>query len=95
MLFQGRLISNDDRDSSTLASDLEKWVSSNPKVVIQGELVQVVSRDAPSRDAPRSTEQEGGASTVMMVGTIVGVAIVLILVAVTTVSVVACYRHKR
>lgn len=90
MLFQGRLISNDDRDSSTLASDLEKWVSSNPKVVIQGELVQVVSRDA-----PRSTEQQSGASTVKIVGTIVGVAILLILVVVTTVSVVACYRHKR
>ena len=89
MLFQGRLISKDDRDSSTLASDLDKWVSSNPKVVIQGELVQVTSRDAPRS----STEQQSGA--VRIVGTTVGVAILLILVVVTTISVVACYRHKR
>lgn len=88
MLFQGRLISIDERNSSTLASDLEKWISSSPKVVIQGQLVQVMSRDA-----PRSNEQQDGAGS--RVGIIVGVTILLILLVVIIVSVVACYRYKR
>ena len=92
VLFQGRLISTNDRDSSDLAKDLEKWVSNKPTVVVQGERVPVVSSDTTSS----SKQQEDSSLSETAVGAIVGIITLLVLlVATLTITLVACYRCKR
>ena len=51
-VFQGRIISTNDRNSTELLEDLEKWVSSKPTVVVQGVQLQVVSDET---DSPACT----------------------------------------
>ena len=48
IIINGRIISTNNRDSSDLVGDLEKWVSSGPTVVIQGKELQVVSSETSS-----------------------------------------------
>ena len=45
LAFEGRVISTDDRDSSNLVSDMQKWLSSGPTVIARGEQLKVVNID--------------------------------------------------
>ena len=47
IIVNGRIISTNNRDSSDLVGDLEKWVSSGPTVVVQGKELRVVSSETP------------------------------------------------
>ena len=48
VVLQGRIISTNERDASDLVGDLEKWVSTEPTVVVQGVQLQVV-KDCPTK----------------------------------------------
>ena len=103
VMFSGRLISTTDRNSSDLVLDLEKWVSSEPTALVQGEELQVVSSNTPSSDKPQDSsqkppssakKQEGSSLSGTIAGTVAVVAVV-VLVVIIVISVVVCYRLRR
>ena len=84
VIFHGRIVSTNDRDSSDLAGDLEKWVSTKPTIVVQGKELQVISSDV---------EQEDGNLSGVIVGAVVPVIILLLLIS-AVVSGIILFRHR-
>ena len=42
LMYQGRIISTDDRDSTGLLAEFEKWLLSEPVVIARGEVLKLV-----------------------------------------------------
>ena len=84
VLFHGRIISTNDRDSSDLAGDLEEWVSTKPTIVVQGKELQVMSSDV---------EQEDSNLSGVIVGAVVPVIILLLLIS-AVVSGMILFRRR-
>ena len=90
VLLQGRIISTNDRDSSDLVGDLEKWVSSGPTVMIQGKELRVVSSET-SSDPSSDGEQEGSSPPWAVVGTFAAAGFCLL----TVIVCVVYFKCKR
>jgi len=86
-VFQGRLISTNNRNSTKLLQDLEKWVSSNTTVAVQGEQLQVVSRETLNCDKQEKSDMLG-----VTLGTIG--ALILVLLCIITATVVGVIYWK-
>ena len=84
VIFHGRIISTNDRDSSDLAGDLEKWVSTKPTIVVQGKELQVISSDVEQGDSKLSG---------VIVGAVVPVIILLLLIS-AVVSGIILFRRR-
>ena len=82
-VFQGRIISTNDRNSTELVEDLEKWVSSNPSMTVQGELLQVVSSE--TQPNLNCDEQEKSDVLSAILGSIVAVILLLLCIVTATV----------
>ena len=84
VIFQGRIITTNEKNSLYLVDKLEMWISNEPTVVIQSEQVRIIS-------------QQGSSSRVQTaVGTSAAVLILLLLMAIVVTSVLYCRRrHTR
>ena len=82
-VFQGRIISTNNRNNTELLQDLEKWVSSNPTVVVQGEQLQVLSSETQS--SLNCDEQENSDMLGTTLGSVVAVIILLLCIITATV----------
>ena len=86
-IFNGRIISTNDRDSSDLVGDLEEWVSSGPTVVVQGEKLRVVSSET-SPDASSDDKEEQDSNLLgIVVGTVVPVIVLLLLISAVVIGI--------
>ena len=85
VIFHGRIISINDRDSSDLAGDLETWVSTKPTIIVQGKELQVISSDVEQED---SNNLSG-----VIVGAVVPVIILLLLIS-AVVSGIILFRRR-
>ena len=84
VIFHGRIISTNDRDSYDLAGDLEKWVSTKPIIVVQGKELQVISSDV---------EQEDSNLSGLIVGAVVPVIILLLLISAVVTGIILFRRR--
>ena len=84
VIFHGRIISTNDRDSYDLAGDLEKWVSTKPIIVVQGKELQVISSDV---------EQEDSNLSGVIVGAVVPVIILLLLISAVVTGIILFRRR--
>ena len=84
VIFHGRIISTNDRDSYNLAGDLEKWVSTKPIIVVQGKELQVISSDV---------EQEDSNLSGVIVGAVVPVIILLLLISAVVTGIILFRRR--
>ena len=84
VIFHGRIISTNDRDSYDLAGDLEKWVSTKPIIVVKGKELQVISSDVKQEDSNLSG---------VIVGAVVPVIILLLLIS-AVVSGIILFRRR-
>ena len=92
VIFQGRLISTNDRDSAYLVGDLEEWVSSEPTIMVQGKNVRVVSSET-SPDPSTDEQQEDRNLSWTVTGSVVAVVGSLLLIG-STLFGVFCYRKR-
>ena len=88
VVFQSVIVSTKERNSSDLVEDLEKWVSTNPKLTVQGVELQVVG-SASSSD--KKTSGLGG----VYAGTISAVVVVLLAASVIVVAVGCWVRRNK
>ena len=86
-VFQGRIISSNDTNSTELLQDLEKWVSSTPTVAVQGEVLPVVSREALNCDKQEKSDTLGAT-----LGSVT--ALILVLLCIITATVVGVMYWK-
>jgi hypothetical protein len=63
LMFEGRMISTYDRDSSASFADFEKWISSGPSVIARGELLKVISSKTTSSSDGETPNTDGDANT--------------------------------
>ena len=94
VIFQGQLISTNDRDSSDLLVNLEEWVSSGPTVVIQGKELRVVSSETPP-DPSSDKQQEDSNLAGTVTGIVVAMVVSLVLVGFALFGVFYCKRSVR
>ena len=102
IIYQGRMIGTIDRDSNDLLADFETWVSSEPTVIAQGEVLKVVKKSGIKPENTPSVEPIGQPDTpqdsipVSVVGGVAGVVGVLLLLAgvVIVTVVVGLRKHK-
>ena len=100
LIYQGRMIGTIDRDSNDLLADFETWVSSEPTVIAQGEVLKVVKKSGIKPENTPSVEPIGQPDTpqdsipVSVVGGVAGVVGVLLLLAVVGTVVVGLRKHK-
>jgi len=90
VLFQGRIISTNDRGSSDLAGHLDEWVSTEPTMVVQGEFLRVVK----SETQPNSSSEDSQLS-IAVVGAAVAAGLVLLLLITVIVVSIAYIRWKK
>ena len=101
ILYQGRIISTDDRDSSDLLADLEKWLSSEPTIIAQGEVLKIVKKSTIPEKTPtveRPVEQTDTSSDDILApifGGVAGVVAVLVILAVGVIMTVVVLRKHR
>ena len=101
LIYQGRMIGTNDRDSSDLLADFETWVSSEPIVIAQGEMLKVVKKSGIKPENTPSIEPIGQADTsqdsipLSVVGGVAGVVGVLLLLAVVVIVTVVVGLRKR
>ena len=101
VMYQGRIISTNDRDSTDLLGDLKTWLSSEPVIVAQGEVLRVVKDSTnvrpgktPSIEPMGQAETSGDNFSVSAVGGVIGVVCVLVLLAVVLVIVILVGLRK-
>ena len=92
MTFEGVIIGTDERDSTLLREDLERWATNEPTITVEGQQLKVV--------APKNND-ENDDSEPPSVAIGVSIAAVMLLLLALSVTAVAfllyfkCYRHKR
>ena len=103
LAFEGRVISTDDRDSSNLVSDMQKWLSSGPTVIARGEQLKVVNIDTKvemnSSTINRNTTVEVPVSPSQLplgpvIGAVIGVMALLALVVAVVIGTWLCRRRR-
>ena len=101
LLYQGRIISTNDRDSTDLVKDFEKWLSSEPAVIARGEVLRLVKnptvelKETPSIKPSEQKEASPDDIPMPVFGGIAGVAAVLVLLIVTVIVIVVVHRKRR
>jgi hypothetical protein len=101
LMFQGRIISTNERDSSDLLADLEKWISTTPTVIARSELLKVVyDGRVTSTNAltSESAEQQENTTTssfpIPVVTATVGVIVVVCIIVGLVLGIVSCRRFR-
>ena len=103
LAFEGRVVSTDDRDSSNLVSDMQKWLSSGPTVIARGEKLKVVNIDTKvemkSSTNNRNTTVEVPVSPSQLplgpvIGAVIGVMALLALVVAVVIGTWLCRRRR-
>ena len=103
LAFEGRVISTDDRDSSNLVSDMQKWLSSGPTVIARDEQLKVVNIDTKvemnSSTNNRNTTVEVPVSPSQLplgpvIGAVIGVMALLALVVAVVIGTWLCRRRR-
>ena len=90
VIFQGRIIGTKERESMYLVEELEKWISNEPTIVIQGEKLQVVTPLNPSSDKQQDDNSLPGTA----IGLSGALVILLLLIATAVVSTIYCKRRQ-
>ena len=93
LIYQARIVGTDDRDSTQLLVDLEKWLSGGPTIIVQGEVLKLV---IPGTTPTLQPEQEESSSDSGLVyGSVAGVVAILLLLAATVfLTVVVLCKHR-
>ena len=103
LAFEGRVVSTDDRDSSNLVSDMQKWLSSGPTVIARGEQLKVVNIDT---KVEMNSSTNNGNTTVEVpvspsqlplgpvIGAVIGVMALLALVVAVVIGTWLCRRRR-
>ena len=93
LIYQARIVGTDDRDSTQLLVDLEKWLSGGPTIIVQGEVLKLV---IPGTTPTLQPEQEESSSDSGLVyGSVAGVVAVLLLLSATVfLTVVVLCKHR-
>ena len=74
LVFQGRVVSSNDRESTDLVADIEKWIASDPTIIAKGEKLKTVKNDTtstektPSIEPAKQVETSGEVSLIRSVG---------------------------
>ena len=90
LIYQARIVGTDDRDSTQLLADLEKWLSGGPTIIVQGEVLKLVIPET----AP-TLQEESSSDSGLVYGSIAGVVAVLLLLAATVfLTVVVLCKHR-
>ena len=94
LMYQGRIISTNDRDSTDLVEDFEKWLSSEPAVIARGEVLKPV-KNPNTEMTTEPSEASPNDIPVSIIGGIAGVAAVFVLLIVTVIVIVVVLRKRR
>ena len=110
-MYRGRIISTDDRDSTDLLAEFEKWLSSEPVVIARGEVLKLVKnpitemttqmttelKETPSIKPLEQNETEASQDDIPMpiIGGIAGVAAVFVLLIVVVIVTALVLRKRR
>ena len=106
LLYQGRIISTNDRDSTNVLADFEKWLLSEPVVIARGEVLTLVKnqitemttelKETPSIKQLDHNEAEASRDDipVPIIGGIAGAAVFVLLLIVVTVIVVVLWKRR-
>ena len=110
ILYQGRSISTNDRSSSDHLADLEKWLLSEPTIIVQGEVLKIVKKKSatelvtlstipektPAIERPvEQTETSSDDILAPIFGGVAGVVAVLVILAVGVIMTVVVLRKHR
>ena len=110
ILYQGRIISTNDRSSSDHLADLEKWLLSEPTIIVQGEVLKIVKKKSatelvtlstipektPAIERPvEQTETSSDDILAPIFGGVAGVVAVLVILAVGVIMTVVVLRKHR
>ena len=91
VVFQGRIIRTDERDSGSLVVGLENWASDKPTVIVQGERVQIDSSTEPAN----SNSNQDASDPWTAIGVAITVAILLLSGSLVTIIGCTIYCKKR
>ena len=80
VIFQGRIIGTNERDSEDLVEQLDKWKSNKPTVVIQGTQLQVVTTEDP---VSNEHQEDNGAPGIAIGLGVVAIALLVLIIIVT------------
>lgn len=80
VIFQGRIIGTNERDSEDLVEQLDKWISNKPTVVIQGTQVQVVTTEDP---VSNERQEDSDAPGIAIGLSVVAIALLVLIVIAT------------
>ena len=111
LMYQGRIISTDDRDSADLLRYFEEWLSKVPRIIAKGEELKLIVSDTsdspietpiskPGKPTPviEAEKQEGSSSggiPIPILGGSVGGVTVLLIVVGAIIGAVLVCRRKR
>ena len=96
LIYQGRIISTDDRDSTSLLADLQEWLSSFPVIIAQGEELKLVKNEPePSIETAKQEDSPTEGFPVSTVGVTAGAAAILVLLVIVVAGTVVACRRKR
>ena len=90
VIFQGRIIGTNERDSEDLVEQLDKWKSNKPTVVIEGKQMQVVTTE----DPVSNEHQEDSSAPGIAVGLSVVAIALLILTVIATAGFIYWKRRQ-
>ena len=82
LMYQGRIISTDDRDSADLLRYFEEWLSKEPRIIAKGEELKLVVSDTvkPTPNVEQEGSSSGGIPIPILGGSVGGVSVLLIVV---------------
>ena len=93
LIYQARIVGIDDRDSTQLLADLEKWLSGGPTIIVQGEVLKLVIPETTPTLQPE--QEESSSDSGLVYGSVAGVVAVLLLLAATVfLTVVVLCKHR-
>ena len=98
LVYQGRIISTNDRDSIDYLGDLQKWISTEPTLVVKGEQLHLVKNDSKFTErAPTTEPAQTSANSFQVMTAVAPVGVVVVLVLTLSVSIVTIivYRRRR
>ena len=94
LIFSGRIISTNERNSTNLLADFKKWLLSNPTIIVKGETLNIVNRSNNNKSNELSMQEKFSEDYLIMVviGGIVAVLILLLVVIIGTA--VVWHKHR-
>ena len=98
LVFQGRIISTNNRESTDLLADLQKWLSTEPTLTAKGEDLHLVKNyTKPTNKATEPAKQEDTSANrfpVTIVAPVGGAVFLVIILGVAFVTVMVWYRQR-